>query len=166
MTADLPLPPARGDSSPEMSREEIDSIFAEHARLEPYDFDGAVATMTPDCYQIVPSLGLYCEGRAQVRSFYAELFSAFPELAGEPVTRTAYARNRMVRWGLFGATMMGPYLGFAPTGRRFEVLRFTAIEFRDGLLVGELTYFDADTFCTQLGLPLSDVRAAARSRYA
>jgi hypothetical protein len=148
-----------------MTREEIDSIFAEHARLEAYDFDGAVATMTPDCYQIVPSLGLRCEGPAQVRSFYAELFGAFPKLTGELTTQTAYARNRIVRWGLFGAEMTGPYLGFEPTGRRFEVLRFTAIEFRDGLLVGEVTYFDADTFCTQLGLPLEGVRAAALGRY-
>jgi predicted ester cyclase len=163
-TDDLSQPTRRHRGANDMTREEMDAIFAEHARLEAFDFDGVLRTMTADCYQVMPSLGLRREGPAGVRAFYAELFGAFPDLRGEGSTQTAYAPNKTVRWGTFGGRMTGPFLGFHPTGRNFQILRFTVIAFRDNLLWGETTHFDADTFCSQLDLPLREVRAAAKAR--
>lgn len=158
---DLAAIAQRQQAAAEMTRDEMQQVFDVHAPLEAYDFDGVLTTMTADCYQLMPSIGLRLSGPAAVRGFYASLFGAFPDLGGELSTRTAWDRNTMVRWGTFGGTMTGSYFGFEPTGRRFDVLRFTVLEFRDGLVVGEITYFDADTFCSQLGLPVSGVRAAA-----
>jgi hypothetical protein len=53
---------------------------------------------------------------SMVRDFYANMFGAFPDLSGDPDTQTAQAPNTLVRCGMFGAGMVGPYLGIPPTG--------------------------------------------------
>jgi hypothetical protein len=38
------------------------------------------------------------------------------------------------------------------------------VPFRDGLMAGEIIYFDLATLCEQAGIPLEAVRAAAAAR--
>jgi len=85
--------------------------IAEDAR----DIDGLVATLTDECvYEIVPT-GQRWDGHAGARSFYGELFAAFPD--------NAFALSEIVigPQGVFEAatltgTNQGPWAGVPATG--------------------------------------------------
>ena len=85
--------------------------IAEDAR----DIDGLVATLSDECvYEIVPT-GQRWQGHVGVRSFYTELFAAFPD--------NAFALSDIVigPQGVFEAatltgTNQGPWAGVPPTG--------------------------------------------------
>jgi hypothetical protein len=72
----------------------------------------------------------------------------------------------MVSWGFLRGTSGGPWLGVPPSGRSFAVPFTNVATFRDDRMVGETIYFDLATLCEQAGLPIDEVRAAAKARAA
>ena len=84
------------------------------------DIDGLISTLAPDCvYEIVGS-GLRWEGHAGARTFYTELFAAFPD------NRFALTDIVIGPQGVFEAVVLeathaGPFAGLAPTGRRVRL---------------------------------------------
>jgi hypothetical protein len=72
----------------------------------------------------------------------------------------------MVVWGTLDGTSGGEWMGVPFSGRSFSVPSANVTPFRDGLMEGETVYFDLATLCEQAGLPLDDVRAAAKARAA
>jgi predicted ester cyclase len=79
------------------------------------DIDGLVATLSPDCvYEIVPT-GQRWEGHAGARSFYTELFGAFPDNAFA-LTEIVVGPQGVMEVATLTGTNAGPWAGAAPTG--------------------------------------------------
>jgi steroid delta-isomerase-like uncharacterized protein len=148
-----------------MSPEEMQRLFERHRDAEAArDLDGILATFVEDCFLETHPLGLRSEGRVAVRANYEEgYFKAFPDLAPEDEGH-AFGDDVMVVWGTLRGTSGGDWLGVPPSGRSFVVPFANVTPFRDGLMAGESIYFDLATLCEQAGLPLEQVRAAARKR--
>jgi hypothetical protein len=72
----------------------------------------------------------------------------------------------MVAWGFLRGTSGGEWLGVPPSGGSFAVPFTNVARFDGELMAGESIYFDLATLCEQAGLPLEDVRAAAKARRA
>jgi hypothetical protein len=99
-----------------------------------------------------------------VRAAYEmQFFSAFPNLA--PADEgMAVGDDTVVVWGTLHGTSRGDWLGVPPGGGTFAVPFANVVPFRDGLMAGEIIYFDLATLCEQAGIPLEAVRTAAASR--
>jgi len=67
-------------------------------------------------------------------------------------------------WGTLRGTSGGEWLGVPPGGGAFTVPFANIVPFLDGLMAGEIIYFDLATLCEQARIPLQDVRAAAAAR--
>lgn len=148
-----------------MSPEAMRSLFERHRDAEAArDYDGILATFVEDCFLEMQALGLRSEGRAAVRQAYEEgYFTAFPDLDPDDEGQ-AVGDDVMVVWGTLRGTSGGDWMGVPPTGRSFIVPFANVTPFRDGLMAGESIYFDLGTLCEQAGLPLDEVRAAAKAR--
>jgi steroid delta-isomerase-like uncharacterized protein len=148
-----------------VDREEMRELFERHRDAEAArDYDGILATFVEDCFLETQPLGLRAEGRAAVRVAYEEgFFKAFPDLEPEDVGQ-AYGDDVMVVWGTLRGTSGGEWMGVPSGGGSFIVPFANVTRFKDGLMHGESIYFDLATLCDQAGLPLKEVRAAARAR--
>jgi hypothetical protein len=76
----------------------------------------------------------------------------------------AYADDAIAVWGTLRGTSRGEWLGVPPGGGAFTVPFANIVPFRDGLMAGEIIYFDLATLCEQARISLQDVRAAAAAR--
>lgn len=148
-----------------MTREEMQHLFERHRDAEAArDYDGILETFVEDCFLETKALGMRSEGREAVRRTYQEgYFVAFPDLAPDDVG-SAFGDDVMVVWGTLEGSSGGDWMGVPPTGRRFSVPFANVTPFRDGLMAGETIYFDLATLCEQTGLPLDEIRAAAKAR--
>lgn len=132
------------------------------------DYVGAVAAMPADCYWDYVGVGLRYEGRPAGIEHYEMLYRAFPDLDMDkdgwaPGTDAQFGLPAAAVWGTIHGTMVGPWLGFAPTGRPFAVPGAVTFTYRDGLLRSETFYYDGASLCRQLGLPLESVLLAAHA---
>jgi hypothetical protein len=108
--------------------------IAEDAR----DIDGLVATLAPDCAYELVSTGQRWEGHAGARTFYSELFAAFPD------NRFALTEIVVGPQGVFEAarltgTNLGPWAGAPASGLPvdLEVLILFPWDPATGLFLGE-----------------------------
>ena len=140
-------------------------LFERHRDAEAArDYDGILATFVEDCFLETKATGIRSVGREAVRRTYEEgYFAAFPDLSPEDEGQ-AFGDDVMVTWGTLNGTSGGDWMGVPPSGGSFSVPFANITPFRDGLMEGESVYFDLATLCEQAGLPLDDVRAAARAR--
>jgi hypothetical protein len=85
--------------------------IAEDAR----DIDGLIATLAPDCvYEIVPTRQRW-EGHAGARSFYSELFAAFPDNAFA-LSEIVIGPQGAFEVATLTGTNRGPWAGLPPSG--------------------------------------------------
>jgi steroid delta-isomerase-like uncharacterized protein len=146
----------------EMDAAAMNRLFRTHREAEAArDFDGIIATFTDDCYLDTVPLGRRTAGRDATRTAYEAMFTAFPDLAPDD-EGFAFADDVMVAWGHLNGTSRGEWLGVPPGGGAFSVPFTNVAAFRDDLMVGESIYFDLATLCEQAGLPIDQLRAAAR----
>lgn len=146
-----------------MDRDEMHRLFEAHREAEAArDFDGILATFGEDCYLETVPLGRRSEGRTAVRAAYEAYFTAFPDLAPDDRAR-AFGDDALVVWGELRGTSRGDWLGVRPSGGSFAVPFANIATFADSKMAGETIYFDLATLCEQAGLPLDEVRAAARA---
>ena len=149
-----------------MDREEMIELFRLHRDAESRrDYDAIIDTFTENCYIETVALGLRSEGRAATGAAYVGYFTAFPDLAPDDHGLAA-GEDVLVAWGVLAGTSGGEWLGVPPTSGTFAVQFANVSTFRDGRMAGESIYFDVATLCEQAGLPLGDVRAAAKARAA
>jgi steroid delta-isomerase-like uncharacterized protein len=147
-----------------MNKDEMQRLFERHREAEAArDFDAILATFVEACFLETVPLGLRSEGRAAARAAYEGYFSAFPDLAPDD-EGLAFGDNAIVAWGTLRGTSGGDWLGVPPTGRSFAVPFVNVAPFQDELIEGESIYFDLATLCQQAGLPLDEVRTAAKAR--
>jgi predicted ester cyclase len=122
----------------------IKRLWVRHSIAEDRrDIDGLVATLAPDCvYELVPT-GQRWEGHDGARTFYTELFAAFPD--------NAFALREIVigPQGVFESatltgTNQGPWAGRPPSGLpvRLEVLILFPWQPETERFGGERIWFD------------------------
>ena len=147
-----------------MDAEAMLSLFRTHREAEARrDYDAVIDTFSTDCYLETVALGLRSEGREAARASYVGYFTAFPDLTPDDVGFAA-GDDALVSWGFLRGTSGGDWLGVPPSGGSF-VVQFTNVStFKDGHMHGETIYFDLATLCEQAGLPLDEIRAAARAK--
>ena len=147
-----------------MSPDEMLLLFRLHRDAEARrDYDAILETFADDCYLATAALGTRSHGREATRTAYVAYFTAFPDLSPED-RGFAYGDDALVSWGQLRGTSGGEWLGVAPSGGTFDVPFTNVTTFVDGRMAGETVYFDLATLCEQAGLPLQDVRAAAKTR--
>ena len=94
----------------------IKRLWVRHSIAEDRrDTEGLIATLASDCvYEIVPT-GQRWDGHAGARSFYTELFAAFPDNAFE-LTDIVVGPQGVMEVATLTGTNLGPWAGVAPTG--------------------------------------------------
>lgn len=127
------------------------------------DYDAILETFTDNCYLATAALSTRSDGKKATRAAYVGYFTAFPDLTPED-EGFAFGDDALVTWGHLRGTSGGEWLGVAPTGGTFDVAFTNVTTFVGGRMAGETIYFDLATLCEQAGLPLEEVRAAAKAR--
>ncbi len=94
---------------------------------------------------------------------YEAYFTAFPDLSPDDEGH-AFGENAVLTWGTLRGTSGGNWLGIPPSGGTFAVRFVNVAPCKDGMIAGESIYFDLATLCEQAGLPLTEIRAAAKAR--
>jgi steroid delta-isomerase-like uncharacterized protein len=144
----------------------MERLFRAHRDAEARrDYDAILDTFTTDCYLETVPLGLRSEGRDAARAAYVGYFTAFPDLNPDD-QGMAVGDDSLVVWGFLRGTSGGEWLGVPPSGGRFSVPFTNVTTFRNGRMAGESIYFDLATLCEQTGIPVEQVRSAARARAA
>lgn len=148
-----------------MEGDEMLRLFEAHRKAEAArDIDGILNTFVPDPFLDTKALGLRSDGRDAVRAAYQmQFFSAFPDLSPDD-EGMAFGDETIVVWGTLRGTSRGDWLGVPAGGGAFAVPFANVVPFRDGLMAGEIVYFDLATLCEQAGISLEAVRAAAAAR--
>ena len=167
-------------SGRQTQRDRREAIVREHMASENvHDFDTTIATFGHPRYELIATGEVY-DGEAEVRGYYADSRTAFPDQRNE-VLELHHADDAVIVEFLLLGTHLGPLRALPPTGRSFRC-RMSAVFLFDGdRLVNERVYFDQATILRQLGLardpasllgrlalalghPLTIARAFARSR--
>jgi steroid delta-isomerase-like uncharacterized protein len=144
----------------------MEALFMAHREAEARrDYDAVIDTFAENCYLETIALGSRSEGRDAARAAYVAYFTAFPDLTPED-EGAAYGDDVAVMWGDLVGTSKGDWLGVPPGGGSFRVPFTNITTFADGKMVGESIYFDLATLCEQAGVPIDDIRAAAKARAA
>jgi glyoxylase-like metal-dependent hydrolase (beta-lactamase superfamily II)/predicted ester cyclase len=88
-----------------------------------------------------------------VRTYFRELFGAFPDFRFEVRSMISEGERCAVLWHATG-TFAGPgsFQGLEPTGSRIELDGCDVVEVRDGLLQGNEVYLNGLSIARQLGL--------------
>ena len=129
------------------------ALVEEHIRCENrHDLDAVMATFGTDARYDDEPWGDRRVGRDGVRSYYAALLRALPDLAIEVRHRHLASDSVVVEVTIRG-THLGPWRGLPATGRQLEfplcgVYTFDA----EGRLAGERIYYDRGAVLGQLGL--------------
>lgn len=132
------------------------STAAEWARIyferaETRDLDGMEELMHPELVEDIVALR-ELHGRDQVRSYYAQLFQAFPNFELRPISIRGDDTHATAQWRAQGTFTGVHFEGIRPTHRRVELRGVDVMEFRDGLLIHNTVYYDGASFARQVGL--------------
>ncbi len=132
-------------------RERREATVREHMASENvHDFDTTIGTFGHPRYELIATGEIY-DGEQEVRAYYAESRTAFPDQRNE-VLALHHADDTVVVEFILLGTHLGPLRGLPPTGRAFRC-QMTALFVFDGeRLIGERVYFDQATILRQLGL--------------
>jgi steroid delta-isomerase-like uncharacterized protein len=128
-----------------------EALVREHMESENvHDFDTTMHTFGHPRYELIATGEVY-DGEEEVRRYYAETRTAFPDQRNELIALHHAQDAVIVEFFLLG-THLGPLRALPPTGRSFRC-QMTAMFFFEGeRLVCERVYFDQMTILRQLGL--------------
>ena len=129
------------------------AVVEEHVGCENrHDLDGLMATFGSEARYDDEPWGDHRAGRDGVRSYYAELLRAVPDLEIEILRRHASA-DAVVLEGVIRGTHLGPWRGLPATGRRVEIPLCGVYSFdAEDRLAGERIYYDRAAVLRQLGM--------------
>jgi steroid delta-isomerase-like uncharacterized protein len=141
-----------------MTPEEMKQVHDTHVAAENRsDLEGALATYVDDCFYEIVAFGSRADGKDAVRAVYTATMAGLPQSEFD-IQGEAFGDDTLVAWGIYHATVGGPFLGQEPTGKRLALPMIVVNSFRDGKMAGERIYFDLATMCAQGGLDLDKVR--------
>ena len=133
-------------------RERREQIVREHMESENvHDYDTTFGTFEHPRYELIAT-GEVHDGEDEVRAYFAETRTAFPDQRNELIA-LHHADDAVIVEFMLRGTHLGRLRTLPPTGRRFEA-RITAFFLFEGEdeLVCERVYFDAGTILQQLGV--------------
>lgn len=145
-----------------MTPEDMRRVYDEHIAAENRcDVDAVMATFDDECHIDNVPFAARVEGQRRIATAYRLLFAAFPD-GNRTLEGYAAGPDVLAGWGLWRGTLLGEYMGVAPTGRSMEVPFVTIMSFGPrGLIRGERVFYDTLTLCAQAGIPVDALRAAA-----
>jgi hydroxyacylglutathione hydrolase len=121
------------------------------AAFEEPDLDTIVASWAPGGLERIAPIG---ELRApdELRTFFSDLFAAFPDMSFEVLDMVAQRNQVAVRWRSKGTFCGGPFQGIEPTGARLDLEGIDLLTIKDGLIQRNDAYYDGSQFARQIGL--------------
>jgi steroid delta-isomerase-like uncharacterized protein len=147
--------------SSEQLRQRREAIVREHMESENHhDFDTTIATFDHPRYELIPTGDVY-DGEQEVRAYFAESRTAFPDQRNELVALHHADDGVIVEFDLLG-THLGRLRALPPTGRSFRCRMSAYFLFEGERLVCERVYFDQLTIMRQLGLAHEPTSLAGR----
>jgi glyoxylase-like metal-dependent hydrolase (beta-lactamase superfamily II)/predicted ester cyclase len=133
------------------------------AALSAHDLDAATACWRPGSIdRLVGTEDLVAPDG--VRTYFSELFDAFPDFALDVVELTTYRIRTAVRWRATG-TFAGPgtFQGFSPNHAQIAIEGCDVVTVQDDLIVHNDAFIDTGAIARQLGfLPPAGSAAEAR----
>jgi steroid delta-isomerase-like uncharacterized protein len=114
------------------------------------DVDAMAALWAPDGVDHIAGQ-VDAQGPNGVRAYFSELFTAFPDLALRVRSMVAQDDRVAVHWTATG-TMLGAFMGAAPTGARVELEGIDMFQVADGRIVRNDAVPDGMTVARQVGL--------------
>ncbi|HEX2086111.1 MAG TPA: ester cyclase [Solirubrobacteraceae bacterium] len=143
-------------------RRRREAVVREHMESENrHDFDATIGTFAHPRYEIVPTGDVY-DGEEEVRAYFAETRTAFPDQRNEPISLRHADDAVVVEFDLLG-THLGPIRALPPTGRSFRCRMTAFFEFEGDRIVCERVYFDQATIMRQLGVAHDPSSLAGRA---
>jgi steroid delta-isomerase-like uncharacterized protein len=144
-----------GDSEqPEESvelRRRREAVVREHMESENvHDFDTTIGTFAHPRYELIATGEVY-DGEQEVRRYYADSRSAFPDQRNELIALHHSDDTVIVEFDLLG-THLGPLRALPPTGRSFRCRMCAFFVFDGDRITNERVYFDQLTIMRQLGV--------------
>ena len=137
-----------GDTDLRARRE---AVVREHMESENHhDFDTTIGTFSHPRYEIIPTGDIY-DGEEEVRGYFAESRTAFPDQRNELISLRHSDDAVIVEFDLLG-THSGPLREIQPTGREFRTRVVAFFIFEGDRIVCERVYFDQLSILGQLGL--------------
>lgn len=133
----------------ESSRAEI--ADAHEAAEAAHDAAGVAKTFADDGVLDPKPTGTTFTGHDAITTWYADLFTAFPDLT--PALTNRYQDGDVIIDEIeFSATHGGPFLGIPATGKSIKVPASVLYEFANGAIVRESAYWDVATMLIQMGV--------------
>jgi steroid delta-isomerase-like uncharacterized protein len=143
-------------------RERREAVVREHMESEnDHDFDTTIGTFAHPRYEIVPTGDIY-DGEAEVRGYFAETRTAFPDQRNELIALHHTEQAVIAEFYLLG-THLGALRSLPPTGRAFRCRMSAIFVFDEDRIVCERVYFDQATILRQLGLGHDPTSLAGRA---
>jgi len=94
----------------------IKRLWVRHSIAEDRrDIEGLIATLAPDCVYELVATGQRWEGHTGARTFYTELFAAFPDNAFA-LTEIVVGPQGVFEAARLTGTNLGPWAGAPPSG--------------------------------------------------
>lgn len=115
-----------------------------------HDFDTTIATFAHPRYEIIATGDVY-DGESEVRGYFAETRTAFPDQRNELVALHHADDAVIVEFDLLG-THLGPLRSLPATGRAFRSRMTAFFLFEDDRICCERVYFDQTSILRQLGV--------------
>lgn len=142
--------------APPAGRTALDVVRAHMEAEHRHDVEAAVACFTERAYYRIPGLDVELHGRDEIRRWYEDLFTAFPDFSS-PDERYWEVRSDGEHSVFYESRMegthLGPLRGWAPTGRRISTPMLVRIPIAaDGLMEAEIVYFDTAHLFADLGV--------------
>jgi len=122
------------------------------------DLDKVPASVTDDAEIEVIPLGRTYHGKEELREYAEWFFGSLSDIEIE-VIDTTVSKGVMVSEIMVRATHTGPFLGYAPTGKRIEIRACRVFTLRDGLVHHGRIYYDLATVLRQIGA-MEELKAA------
>jgi steroid delta-isomerase-like uncharacterized protein len=142
-------------------RERREALVREHMESENrHDFDTTIETFDHPRYELVPTGDVF-DGEQEVRAYFAESRTAFPDQRNELIALHHADDAVIVEFDLLG-THLGRLRSLPPTGRAIRCRMTAYFLFEGDRLVCERVYFDQLTIMRQLGLAHETTSLAGR----
>ncbi len=130
------------------SAEIVDRYFAAIAAR---DIDGMSACWQPGGLdRLVGQQDL--EVPAGLRTYFGEVFAAFPDFTIEVLDRVEAGERCTVRWAATGTFAGAPFQGIEPTGARVAIEGLDLLTVEDGLIARNDAFLDGADLARQLGV--------------
>ena len=128
------------------------AILREHIKAEStHDMEGVLDGFTARCFNDIASVPKKFVGPKAVAERYRAHWRGFPDFKVRVKRMLAMADDCFVTENEWRGTHLGPFLGFAPTGKKVRVRALVVWHFKGDKLEGETVFFDVGSILKQIG---------------